>query len=84
MTIKSSISIKGVLRTFSYACYINGSKKETTLHFIALRFKSDLADLIEPNRKPSLNCAEDSANENLTKHVLRLSKGWSGNEDARM
>ncbi len=37
--------------------------EKITLHFIALRFRSDLVDLIEPNRKRSLSYVEDSANE---------------------
>jgi len=54
--------------------------EKITLHFIALRFRSDLIDLIEPNRKRILSYVEDSANEDRTKHVLSLSKGWPENE----
>ncbi len=47
---------------------------------MALSFRSDLVDLIEPNRKPSLSCVEDSASEDRTKHVLDLHQGWPENE----
>ena len=36
--------------------------------------------MIEPNRKRSLSCVEDSANEDRTKHVLDLVQGWPENE----
>ena len=48
--------------------------------FLAFRFRSDLVNLIEPNRKPSLSCVEDSVNEDRTKHVLDLVQGWPENE----
>jgi len=41
---------------------------------------SCLVELIELNRKHSLSYVEDSANEDRTKHVLILSKGWPENE----
>ncbi len=53
-----------------------GYERKITLHFIAIRFRSDLVYLkvlgafcpgIEPNWKPSLSCVEDSANEDQTK-----------------
>jgi hypothetical protein len=46
------------------------------LPFIALRFRSDLVDLIELNRKRSLSYVEDLENEDRTK------KAWK--YDARM
>ncbi len=40
-----------------------------TLNIIALKFGLDLVDLIESNRKLSLSCVEDSANEDRTKMI---------------
>ncbi len=42
-------------------------RKKITLQFIALSFRSDLVEQIELNRKHSLSCVEDSANEDRTK-----------------
>ncbi len=42
-------------------------REKITLQSVALRFRSDLVDLNEPNRKPSLSCVEDSAIEERTK-----------------
>ncbi len=41
--------------------------EKITLQSIVLRFGSGLVDLIELNRKRSLSCVEDSANEDQTK-----------------
>ena len=42
-------------------------REKITLQFMALRFRSDLVELIELNRKHSLSYVEDSANEDRTK-----------------
>ncbi len=42
-------------------------REKTTLQSIALRFRSDLVDLIELNRKRSLSYTEDSVSEDRTK-----------------
>ncbi len=44
-----------------------GSEKKITLKFIALRFRSDLVDLIALDRKRSLSYTEDSVSEDRTK-----------------
>ena len=53
----------------SVSAFVNskGFLKKINLHFIALRFRPDLVYLIESNRKCSLSCVEDSANENRMK-----------------
>jgi len=47
--------------------YLVRAREKITLQFIALRFRSDLVELIELNRKHSLGYVEDSANEDRTK-----------------
>jgi len=42
-------------------------REKITLQFMALRFRLDLVELIELNRKHSLSYVEDSANEDRTK-----------------
>ena len=42
-------------------------REKITLQSIALRFRSDLVDLIELNRKRSLSYTEDSVSEDRTK-----------------
>ena len=42
-------------------------REKITLQFMALRFRSELVELIELNRKHSLSYVEDSANEDRTK-----------------
>ncbi len=42
-------------------------REKITLQFIALRFRLDLVDLIELDRKRSLSYTEDSVSEDRTK-----------------
>ncbi len=42
-------------------------REKVTSQFIALRFRSDLADVIELNRKRSLSYTENSVSEYRTK-----------------
>ena len=55
-------------------------REKITLQSIALRFRSDLVDLIELNRKHSLSYTEDTVSEDRTKPVLDLVQGWPENE----